>query len=468
MIRSYLQIIIITISFIHASAQDSVYKIKPSNELKHILNYKANGVADVSVGKFDRILPFSNTPLSESIQTIVFLDNEIYITVDGCGWVYQFKGFKYDSLAEFKRIDNTYFTGNNFNSLSFGFKHNLYNIGGYGFWRSNGQLRIFSKSTNDWSIIPLNIDYQIKNDEHRPTLWYDIKNGQIFSLENASQNQAILESNNKIQNSVDNLYMLDLSNKRWVPLGPLSTDLRRTINEHMFIVSTSYGMLVSDNSKIQLQLWNVGQNKVFNIDKDLASSFPLSNLDEFAFWFIHPYVYYTKRNSKMLDSIKLEPSKISKTNIKIYESNNNEFEFSNVFTIVGYVSVLFVLIIYLFKKFIKKKKNIQPLDFEKPVATSDIFTETEKSLLRLLIKNININNRLTTIDEVNYILGISNKSINMQKRTRSDVINSINSKYQIYFKIENQLILRKNSEFDQRVKEFYIDKLNTETLSNFI
>ncbi len=72
------------------------------------------------------------------------------------------------------------------------------------------------------------------------------------------------------------------------------------------------------------------------------------------------------------------------------------------------------------------------------------------------------------MDEVNYILGITSKTINMQKRTRSIIIKTINAKFYDISPNAEELIKRNNSEEDARYKEFYIDDIDLETINKYI
>jgi hypothetical protein len=179
-------------------------------------------------------------------------------------------------------------------------------------------------------------------------------------------------------------------------------------------------------------------------------------------------VYFSKNNSNSVDSIKLSNQHFSNTGMSIYVYNKD----ISTFNYLAYVIAIIIFLIFGYfiirtrlKKSISEKLDVS---LKTPVPSNSVFTEIEKSLIRLLSHNIKQQERLSSIDEVNYVLGISNKTLNMQKRTRSDVIGSINSKFQIYFKKEEQLILRKNSEFDQRVKEFYITTENISLLEKLI
>jgi hypothetical protein len=63
----------------------------------------------------------------------------------------------------------------------------------------------------------------------------------------------------------------------------------------------------------------------------------------------------------------------------------------------------------------------------------------------------------TGTDEVNRILGVSQKSLDMQKRKRSDVIRSINAKYKLIQPMTTMpLVDRVKSDLDARLYEYYL------------
>ena len=82
-------------------------------------------------------------------------------------------------------------------------------------------------------------------------------------------------------------------------------------------------------------------------------------------------------------------------------------------------------------------------------------------LIRKILDNSIQLTRKTSVDEVNYVLGVANKTTDMQKRKRSNTIRSINEKYAIVTKQpEYQLIKRERNEQDARSNEFYIEEVD--------
>ena len=88
----------------------------------------------------------------------------------------------------------------------------------------------------------------------------------------------------------------------------------------------------------------------------------------------------------------------------------------------------------------------------------DLFDAVEWSLICLLGQHGLEPGRTTSTQEVNRILGVANKTLDMQKRKRSDVIRAINRKYQLVFPDRTgELIIKERSEQDGRQSEYRIN-----------
>jgi hypothetical protein len=85
------------------------------------------------------------------------------------------------------------------------------------------------------------------------------------------------------------------------------------------------------------------------------------------------------------------------------------------------------------------------------------FNQTELALIELLIEK-SIGATTATISDINYVLGIKDKNIGMQKKVRSDVINGINDKFKYVNSQDVQLVMSVRSETDKRYFEYFIAK----------
>jgi hypothetical protein len=91
-----------------------------------------------------------------------------------------------------------------------------------------------------------------------------------------------------------------------------------------------------------------------------------------------------------------------------------------------------------------------PLDSVHP------FTETEQSLLQLLL-NRSEKSLTANITDINYVLGVKDKSPGMQKKVRSDVMNNLNEKYAFVTRQKEPLVHSIRSESDKRYFEYFIN-----------
>jgi len=55
-----------------------------------------------------------------------------------------------------------------------------------------------------------------------------------------------------------------------------------------------------------------------------------------------------------------------------------------------------------------------------------------------------------SVEEINTILGLSKKSLEIQKKVRTETINRINHKFRVIFEVEDNLVERVRSEEDRR------------------
>jgi len=94
---------------------------------------------------------------------------------------------------------------------------------------------------------------------------------------------------------------------------------------------------------------------------------------------------------------------------------------------------------------------------DRKVADIEIFSTIELTLIRYIFER-NRQNFTVSIEEINKILGLSEKNESVQKKNRSDAISAINRKWTISQKNTLSLLLRKRTESDKRSFEYYIHK----------
>jgi hypothetical protein len=120
---------------------------------------------------------------------------------------------------------------------------------------------------------------------------------------------------------------------------------------------------------------------------------------------------------------------------------------------------LFLASLWYFFKVPSKKNQKRSADiFTVGVKKLDVsFNQTEVSLIDLFIEKSFVG-ATATISDINYVLGIKDKNVGMQKKVRSDVINGINDKFKYASSRDIQLISSVRSETDKRYFEYFIAK----------
>ena len=93
------------------------------------------------------------------------------------------------------------------------------------------------------------------------------------------------------------------------------------------------------------------------------------------------------------------------------------------------------------------------------IFNSNEFNTIESTLINKLIEKSNLESHLT-VDEINSLLGIKKKTIEIQKRVRTEAIIRINHKFNVNFNLETTFIERKRSIEDRRYFNYIIIKEN--------
>ena len=124
---------------------------------------------------------------------------------------------------------------------------------------------------------------------------------------------------------------------------------------------------------------------------------------------------------------------------------------------MGVVVILIITIIFyaIVKRKIKQRLQNAQLKMLKTTSIQQAFAGVELTLIELLLEENEKGNRVE-IHQMNHVLGIKDKNIGLQKKVRSDVINSINDKYQFITQSDILLISSIRKIDDKRFFEYFI------------
>jgi hypothetical protein len=259
---------------------------------------------------------------------------------------------------------------------------------------------------------------------------------------------------------------LDLSSGTWEKLGKSdSTDF-------ITLAVTPWGMYVNNTAIIDLKT-----NKKYVLSNSLKKDWETHVLrstgshDLDIVYAIDSTIYFGDFSSR-LDSIQFRRQDLIEMKEAFYVAENPEKSGSNMMwiTAIAVMVISPVIAHTVWRK--KKKKSIATPDVvvskdekaetqlqDPPTYRSTIqanMLDEQETLLLSFILEQSKKSELTSIEQLNQLLGLSNRTGEVQKRTRSILITGINEKLQILLGSMEPIIEKKRSEFDKRSYEYYI------------
>jgi hypothetical protein len=454
-----------------------------------ILKRLAEMEGNVQVFCYPKNLPFTIADLpvgfSNSGYGVVKNDSGLFIFPQGTGRVYRYQ----TESMRWKRVDSTYFKGYNFNSLHFGIGNEIYSFGGYGFWQINGMLRQYNPISGEWNIIKTNIyiPWMLKHYGLSNFYFLDTLSGKLVVNGLGTNGLQTLKDQTDPEIGTD-IYALDLKNGDWQKLG----HFRDTTLEMIGLLP--WGIL-----DVHGNVTDIPNNRTYKlgeqlISKLLAITYRSNASAELQISFCNDSTLFITRNDQDYDSLIITRADLKDLNIPVYETIETGI-FKNWSGMKEYGGLVLVLASgFILGLFINKKKysipkvssgnafksmaeldNITPsIPLDQAVAEIpqktpigekavtfrssrilELLEEKERSLLEF-IYHYSAEERLTTIEEINKVIGVANRSMEVQKRMRSDLIGSINQKMGLITKDKKPIISKQRSEFDKRSFEYFI------------
>lgn len=432
---------------------DSILTAEKSDYIERLLNHK--GPVQYIMGLPNKFVQPKDKFHYEKPQLLIKTDSSLFLSFSGSGRIYKMSG-KNDSCYIFSRIDLTENINYNLGANYFSYKEELFSLGGYGFWKTNGNLKFFNPKDKQWDIVPLSEEvipqfYPIE------ASWFNYTSGKLFvplqSIVNAGISGTVYVKGKLIPYS----YVLDINKKVWEKLGKTNEKIIDIITNGQVSFRTQSGIIILYYDKVYLIDFN--KNHVLISDDGFFNqSLARKGSGDFVYesnGFIYSYNYVTKQS----DSLKFNYSNFKDTGLPIWEP---------VYNFSMYIIVLLFFTIAIGVFYYSKKKKNKSRNTPIPEKNYRIqFTDTEIALISLLIEKVKHKER-ATINDVNYVLGLKHKNTGLQKKVRSDTFNSINDKFRYISKTDEPLIQSVRSEVDKRYFEYFILSSHLEMISEYI
>ena len=411
----------------------------------------------------------------------------LYVHIGATGIVYRVSETAGGDSVIFRRMDRTTHFGYNINAFGFTLGGRIYNLGGYGYWRWNGQLREYNDRMKEWHIIPLSRELCVVNSGSNSFVWLDSADSRVFVLRTMLGNEAV--QNDPLRWG-DTAYTLNMKDQSWVPLG-LSPRIDVSNDVELVLASLDSGLLL--HARGGIEYWNFLSNKIRLILNDSIRAELLTQEGNQYMWYENGQLLIGDAQTGALDSMRMGPDDFFDSGRAVYIPFRRSI--GNMGAWIG-VLVLGASVFMWYRrkrrdspvisgsvsdqKFESAERNAEALSDEDgtsveeiissaPALNQDLFDAVEWSLLKLLHQHSMEPGRTTSTQEVNRILGVANKTLDMQKRKRSDVLRSINRKYQLVFpERTGELILKERSEQDGRQSEYRINPTEINLVSEFL
>lgn len=400
-----------------------------------------------------------DTQFDQFAQCLIRNNKGLFVFINGTGRLYQ--AALNNGKIVFTRLDSTVYFGSNFKSFAFSYKDVIYNLGGYGFWKTNGLLRYYVEKRKEWEIIKLNKEVPLLTENTYDLIWFDQSEGKLYFGFTREENNVTTADKSTTTFHYETV-VLDLEKKEWKTLGRLSDFLKKDIVSLTNMTSSPWGQMVG--LKGNILFLNYKENKIYRLKlsqekQKIMDLFPTNTGDPHVYYFKDSVFFSGISSMKLLDSVVISLNELKLLDEKIFMpegnlviSKNNSKKSSDLLIFLLAGAVLIFLISFQFRKIF-----FNPADKTQNSKSTriNVFSDIEKEVLKAIVANSR-KGRMTSIDELNYALGVTKKSIEVQKKQRSDVISSINKKY-FYINNGNQeLIERKQADFDKRSFEYYI------------
>ena len=351
-----------------------------------------------------------------------------------------------DSILLFKRIDHTVNIYYNIGSFLFAHNNQIFDFGGYGFWKNNGLLRKFNFRDKEWDIVELDKEIfppNVISDGY--VTWVDSAQNYLYVPYQEVRNDGLTML--KEDDDIDfNSHRLDFKTLKWEHLGQLDEQVYQTMKYAIHIFQSEKGLLLVYINRVYWVDFLNNQVKV-TFDPTLGQTLLRIQRYMLRYW-NGEYVYWTNPVNGLYDSTRIDLSKFNYEGQTIWKKTFHAKE------LILLAALVIVLVIFFFIQIRQPKRQI--IADQELVEQEAPFTGTELALLSLLLSKHKIG-KTATIPEINYVLGLKDKNHGMQKKVRSEIINKINEKYLLISKGKEMLIQNIRSESDKRFFEYLVN-----------
>lgn len=460
-------ILVLLTSLLCSLAYSQQYKLPPILEkLKSV-----PGVVNPQILNDEPLIKILDLPIQfqNESQILIKAYDDLLLCIPGTGRVYKLD--ENSGLYNWIRIDSTFYTGYNFGCLFFFLDSTLYSFGGTGFWHFNGDLRFYNPKNKEWGALPLSENIHrafFLGDVYKNFYQVDTINKRLYILGPTYKASYVFDQS-KGSLYANKLYALDIKSGFWKCIGNMQD------TSFKYLIPTPFGLYINHES-----ILNIEKNSYFKLSKShvnkASALYKSTSNNEFDIAFcVDSTIYFGDFDSR-IDSLQLHASDLLDSGIKVYNPLKQDIEYMNFISKVILILLLISGCIYLiwFILRVRRKRYHGSVELDNngqlakesdsnsdneisfPIDANNHFEIRELDLIKFIWNNSSKGD-MTSIDEINKVIGVSQRAIEIQKRLRSDIVISINNKFSLLTGKKDPLLKKRRSVYDKRSFEYYIN-----------
>jgi hypothetical protein len=388
-------------------------------------------------------------------------EKNIWIQPLGTGRLYKVE--KNNRSYTLHRIDSTVHSGVNYEAFTFLLNDTLFQYGGSGFWHLRGIMTYFSPQTHEWELYPSNtILNGYENFDNIIKYKVDVSASKLY----ASKSVAYANMPRDFSlNNIDSCFEFDFHKNTWANLGATNPALIKKIQTATYYNFNLNQILIFQNY-LDYYWIDFSKNEYGKMKSTSNQRMKQAWLSLYSTKEIYQGLQFNLGNTAYLVKI-LSDNKLSystytldvedidrSTTQYVYKVENPLAHFIFNKVLPFFTPSVSIVILFLFGVFFliyrqRKKRVPKEVNARLNYNFYHSLTIIEKELIQVLYINHQKGESIST-KVINKIIGVQNKDVLTQNKSRSDHFLKINQKYKLSTQQQLPLIIKTRDSIDKR------------------
>ena len=374
-----------------------------------------------------------------------------------------FKIEKNKSSYALIRIDSTVHSGVNYQAFTFQLNDTIFQYGGSGFWHMRGIMTYFSTQTLEWELYPSNA---IVNgyDDFDNIIKYkvDTRTNKLYATKSLAYSNMPRDFS---LNNIDSCFEFDFHKNTWTNLGATNPALIKTLESATYYNYNVNEILVFQNY-LDYYWIDFSKNEYGKVKSNSNERMKQAWLSLYSTKETYDGLQFNLGNTAYLVKI-LSGNKLSYSTYTINADDLDRSSVQNVYKIENpllhfifnkalpfftpSVSIVMLISFGLFFIVYRQRKKRVPKEVTARLNYNFYHSLSiiEKELIQVLYLHHRKGDSIST-KVINKIIGVQNKDVLTQNKSRSDHFLKINQKYKLSTQQQLPLIVKTRDSIDKR------------------